>query len=52
MPRILGHYVPLRFLRSESGLIFLLETTGIPTQTLLRGAALCLYKTGVIFYEV
>jgi hypothetical protein len=31
---------------------FLLETTGIPTQTFLRGAALCLYKTGVIFYEV
>jgi hypothetical protein len=38
MPRILGHYVPLRFHRSESVLLYLAENIDILGQTFLRGA--------------
>jgi hypothetical protein len=38
MPRILGHYVLLRFHRSESVLLEPLESIDILGQTFLRGA--------------
>jgi hypothetical protein len=46
MPRSLGHYVPLRFLSERKRSDFLLETTGIATQTALRGATLCFLAKG------
>jgi hypothetical protein len=51
MPRFWGHYVPLRFLSERERSDFLLETTGIATQTALRGATLCSESKEVIFYE-